>query len=86
VEEQEMNTQQAQLDRDTIARRAYEIYLQRGCQDGHDQDDWYKAEAELGARNPQSKRTHDNGSRPEAAARAAGTAKTVRSRAYAFKK
>ncbi len=30
-----------------IRRRAYEIYLQRGCQPGHDRDDWLQAEYEL---------------------------------------
>lgn len=32
---------------DEIARRAYELYLERGGQDGHDVDDWLRAEAEL---------------------------------------
>lgn len=32
---------------DTIARRAYEIYLSRGGADGHDIDDWLDAEREL---------------------------------------
>ncbi len=30
-----------------IRKRAYEIYLQRGCQHGHDRDDWLQAEYEL---------------------------------------
>lgn len=30
-----------------IAARAYEIYLERGCQHGHDLDDWLQAEYEL---------------------------------------
>jgi hypothetical protein len=30
-----------------IEVRAYEIYLQRGCEDGHDIDDWLQAENEL---------------------------------------
>ncbi len=32
---------------DGIARRAYELYLERGGQDGHDVEDWLRAEAEL---------------------------------------
>jgi Protein of unknown function (DUF2934) len=36
-------------DRD-IARRAYELYLARGCEHGHGLDDWLQAEREL--RNP----------------------------------
>jgi hypothetical protein len=35
---------------DDIARRAYEIYLERGQADGFDRDDWLRAERELGAR------------------------------------
>jgi hypothetical protein len=30
-----------------IERRAYEIFLERGGTDGHDEDDWFQAEAEL---------------------------------------
>jgi Protein of unknown function (DUF2934) len=30
-----------------IARRAYEIYLDRGCENGRDVDDWLAAEKEL---------------------------------------
>jgi hypothetical protein len=30
-----------------IERRAYELYEQRGREDGHDRDDWLLAEAEL---------------------------------------
>ena len=30
-----------------IALRAYEIYLARGREDGHDVDDWLQAEREL---------------------------------------
>jgi hypothetical protein len=30
-----------------IAARAYEIYLEGGCADGHDLENWLQAEAEL---------------------------------------
>jgi hypothetical protein len=30
-----------------IARRAYELYEARGREDGHDLDDWLRAEAEI---------------------------------------
>jgi hypothetical protein len=30
-----------------IARRAYEIFLARGGEPGHDLDDWFQAESEL---------------------------------------
>ena len=33
-----------------IARRAYELFLERGGSHGADQDDWYRAERELGGR------------------------------------
>jgi hypothetical protein len=33
--------------RDAIERRAYELYEARGREDGHDWEDWLKAEREL---------------------------------------
>jgi len=30
-----------------IARRAFELYCARGCEDGHDIQDWLQAESEL---------------------------------------
>ena len=33
--------------REGIERRAYELYLARGEVNGHDQDDWLRAEREL---------------------------------------
>lgn len=30
-----------------IARRAYELYVERGAEHGHDVDDWLQAEREL---------------------------------------
>jgi hypothetical protein len=30
-----------------IARRAFELYCDRGCEDGHDVEDWLNAEREL---------------------------------------
>ena len=38
-----------------IARRAYELYLARGCEDGHDVDDWLQAERDL-----QEERIHES--------------------------
>ncbi|MBI4341058.1 MAG: DUF2934 domain-containing protein [Candidatus Omnitrophica bacterium] len=32
------------MDPAEVACVAYELYQQRGCQDGHDLDDWLKAE------------------------------------------
>ena len=36
-----------QPTRREIAARAYQIYLERSCQHGHDLDDWLQAEYEL---------------------------------------
>lgn len=33
--------------RDDVARRAFELYCERGGQDGHDVQDWLQAEREL---------------------------------------
>jgi len=30
-----------------INGRAYELYVQRGCRDGHEQEDWLDAEREI---------------------------------------
>jgi len=32
---------------DAVARRAYERYVARGCEDGYDLDDWLQAEEEI---------------------------------------
>ena len=37
----------ASVTEDDIARRAYDLYLGRGCEDGHDVEDWFQAEREL---------------------------------------
>ena len=41
--QQKVGTEELQ---DRIRERAFELYEQRGCQDGHDLDDWLQAEAE----------------------------------------
>ena len=33
---------------DRIAKRAYELYAERGGEHGRDQDDWLRAEQEVG--------------------------------------
>jgi hypothetical protein len=35
--------------REHVARRAFDLYCARGCEDGHDVDDWLHAECELRA-------------------------------------
>ncbi|HET6613793.1 MAG TPA: DUF2934 domain-containing protein [Kofleriaceae bacterium] len=37
------------VTRDDIARRAHELFVERGHVHGHDRDDWFRAEAELNA-------------------------------------
>ena len=34
-------------DQDAIARRAHELFVERGGVHGYDQDDWLRAEAEI---------------------------------------
>jgi hypothetical protein len=40
-------TAPAQVTHGEVARRAYDLYLARGCKHGHDLDDWLRAEREL---------------------------------------
>lgn len=40
-------TQPATVPKSDIARRAYDLYLARGREDGHDVDDWLQSEREL---------------------------------------
>ena len=35
------------VTQDAIAQRAYALYVARGCEDGHDVEDWFNAEREL---------------------------------------
>ncbi len=41
-----------ELTEEYIRLRAYHIYEERGRQDGHDQEDWLQAEAEILGRKP----------------------------------
>jgi hypothetical protein len=58
---------------DEIARRAYELFLQRGSVPGHETDDWLQAEAELSARASDDEREERQGATP-APRSSAGTA------------
>lgn len=42
---------------DAIAKRAYELYLQRGSVPGHELDDWLEAEAQLARESSQDEQT-----------------------------
>jgi hypothetical protein len=41
------DTTAANVDRERIAQRAYELYLARGGSHGQDMEDWFTAEREL---------------------------------------
>jgi hypothetical protein len=51
--------------REDIARRAYEIYLERGGAPGHELEDWIRAERELTQKNGHGRRKGE--SKPVAA-------------------
>ena len=42
-----MNPVTEEVVRREIAERAYQFYEARGCQDGHDLQDWLRAEKEI---------------------------------------
>jgi hypothetical protein len=44
-----MNDEESRIgvSRDRVAERAYELYCEGGCEDGHDLEHWLQAEAEL---------------------------------------
>ena len=33
---------------DVVSKRAYELWLERGCPEGSPEEDWYRAEREMG--------------------------------------
>jgi hypothetical protein len=39
------------ISKDDVAQRAYELFLARGREDGHDVEDWLEAERQLEAAN-----------------------------------
>ena len=41
-----------EVTEDTIRTRAYELFEQRGKEDGHELDDWIEAEAEVLGKKP----------------------------------
>ena len=41
------------LSEEAIRKRAYELYVDRGMEDGHDLEDWFHAAEELASRKPQ---------------------------------
>lgn len=54
------------MDRDRVAQRAYELYLERGCGEGQELDDWLCAERELSAQeDAREERANDSRSRDD---------------------
>lgn len=39
--------EEIQQIQEQIRQRAYELYEARGCEEGHEWDDWFQAEAEI---------------------------------------
>jgi hypothetical protein len=64
-----------------IRRRAYDLYQQRGREDGRDTDDWLQAEAELAREKSQSR-----AARPVKKSRKAPSTVTASGRAKPIKK
>jgi hypothetical protein len=48
---------------DKVAQRAYEKWCKRGCQHGHDRQDWLDAEAEIRAEMSRQQGTTQPGRR-----------------------
>jgi hypothetical protein len=46
-----VNRSEALVDPETVEAMAYQFWLHRGCPTGSDQEDWYRAEAELKDKN-----------------------------------
>ena len=47
VETQDIPHQTDVPDPSTVAARAYQLWIQRGCPDGSPDEDWFRAEQEL---------------------------------------
>lgn len=72
-------TKTAMIDADAVARRAYDRYASRGFTDGHDQGDWFAAEAELRAEVEYDRALRPAGKpAPKAAATKTTRAKTAK--------
>jgi hypothetical protein len=44
---------QKELDQEETQRLAYQLWLERGCPVGSPEQDWFRAEEELGREGPQ---------------------------------
>jgi len=52
-----LDHQDITISREALEKRAYELYLQRGAEHGHDQEDWLVAEAQLAEENNRDRET-----------------------------
>jgi hypothetical protein len=57
------NTGAMKVPHDKVAQRAYEKWCKRGCQHGHDRQDWLDAEAEIRAEMSRQQGTTQPGRR-----------------------
>jgi hypothetical protein len=48
------------IRREELEKRAYELYLQRGAEHGHDEEDWLLAEAQLSEERTRSRETSES--------------------------
>jgi hypothetical protein len=55
------DTTAADLDRERIAERAYQLFIDRGANDGRDLDDWLEAERQLARRTDERHTTVNSG-------------------------
>jgi Protein of unknown function (DUF2934) len=46
------DTGSLELTEELVRQRAYQFYEERGCEQGHDLDDWFRAEAEVLGKKP----------------------------------
>jgi hypothetical protein len=42
-----MTTSNGSVTQEAIAKRAFELFVERGCEHGHHEEDWLRAEREL---------------------------------------
>ena len=57
-----------ELTEDIIRVRAYQLYEERGCEHGHDLEDWLRAEVEILGEKPAAVEAKDSVGRSRAAA------------------
>ena len=55
-----LDHQDIAISREELEKRAYELYLQRGAEHGHDQEDWLMAEAQLAEESNRDRETFES--------------------------